>query len=252
MTGALQDRVCIVTGAARGIGQAYAERFAREGARVVVIDLLALDDTIELCNGAALPITCDICSRTETHDAVQQIVRRWGRVDVLLNNAAYYGGIRHQPFDEISESEWDTAMQVNVKGTWLMSAAAVAQMRQQESGKIINISSNVVSMGRPEFLHYVASKGAVWAMTNALSRELAHTGITVNAIAPGYTITAATRGRTDEEAVVELERRIVASQSVGRLMAPGDLVGTAVFLASSDSDFLTGQTLTVDGGVTVG
>jgi 3-oxoacyl-[acyl-carrier protein] reductase len=143
-------------------------------------------------------------------------------------------------------------MQVNVKGTWLMSAAAVAPMRQQRSGKIINVSSNVIELGRASFLHYVASKGAVWAMTNAMSRELAHSGITVNAITPGYTNTAATRSRGDAETVAELERQVVAAQSVGRLMAPGDLVGTAVFLASADSDFLTGQTLTVDGGATVG
>lgn len=252
MSKRLEGLTCVVTGAAQGIGAAYVRRFVAEGAHVVAVDVLALDDTVAAGAGAVRPVVADICAREGAAEAVQAAVEWRGRLDVLLNNAAFYGGVRLGDFDEIPDEQWDQAMDVNVKGVWRMCAAAAPIMRRQRDGSVVNISSNVVSMGKPHFLHYVASKGAVWAMTSALSRELGEFGVRVNAIAPGYTITAATRGLSDAATVERLEREILAAQSVKRLMEADDLTGAAVFLASSDSRFVTGQTLTVDGGVIVG
>ncbi|MGE3247601.1 MAG: SDR family NAD(P)-dependent oxidoreductase, partial [Beijerinckiaceae bacterium] len=161
-------------------------------------------------------------------------------------------GISIDGFEAIDEAEWDRMMSVNVKGVWQMTRAAVPAMRRAGYGRIVNISSNVIFMGKPGFLHYVASKGAVWAMTGALSRELAGSGITVNAVAPGYTLTDATRSMSTPEVVAALEKRILESQSVKRLIEPQDLAGGVLFLASEAAGMVTGQTVTVDGGTITG
>lgn len=252
---ALVGRVAIITGAAQGIGRAYAERFAREGARVVATDLGDCAETvaaIAASGGEAIGIGADITSSGEPERIVRTALERYGQVDILLNNAAFYGGITLAPFDEIEERHWDRAMAVNVKGVWLMCRAVAPTMRDRAYGRIINVASNVIFMGKPNFIHYVASKGAVWALTNALSREFAGTGVTVNCLAPGYTITPATREMGSAEEVAQLEREILDAQSVKRLVEPNDLVGPALFLASEESAQVTGQTLTVDGGVIVG
>jgi 3-oxoacyl-[acyl-carrier protein] reductase len=251
VSGRLEGRVCLITGAARGIGQEYVARFVDEGARVVATDVLPLDDTRARAR-EIVTVQGDIRLRADAERIAKAALDTHGRIDVLLNNAALYGGMSLAPLEEIPEDEWDLAMEVNVKGVWLMASAVLPALRDQGSGTIINVCSNVVFMGKPGFLHYVASKGAVWAMTNAMSREFAGTGITVNAIAPGYTITEATRGLSDQDTVARLEDEILAAQSVSRLMEPADLTGAATFLASADARFLTGQTLTVDGGVIVG
>jgi NAD(P)-dependent dehydrogenase (short-subunit alcohol dehydrogenase family) len=251
--GRLVGRTCIVTGAARGIGRAYVRRFVAEGAKVVAVDQLPLEETVAASDADAIrSVVADICSQEGAAAAVKAALDWSGRLDVLLNNAAFYGGVKLSPFDEIADEEWERAMHVNVKGVWRMCVAVAPTMRRQRAGSIVNVTSNAVFMGKPDFLHYVASKGAVWSMTNALSRELGVNGIRVNAIAPGYTITAATRELADAQTVQRLEQQILNAQSVARLMEPDDLTGAAVFLASDDSRFVTGQTLTVDGGVIVG
>src|SRR5262252_8971234 len=249
----LKDRVAIVTGAARGLGQAYALALAREGATVVAADILSCTDTIakvQEAGGDAVGIAVDVADAQSTHAMAVQTVQRCGQIDILVNNAAVYGGLRRTPFEQIPEAEWDRVMAVNVKGIWLCCKAVMPTMKQQGKGKIINISSDTIWMGVPLFLHYVASKGAVFALTRALARELAGTGITVNTITPGYTLTEAAQGIADPETVARLRAWVVDQQIITRSEEPADLTGTVIFLASADSDFITGQTINVNGGTT--
>lgn len=251
LSDALADRVCLVTGAARGIGAELAMRMAQSGARVVVADRSSCAGTLRTVRGAgfeAAEANGDVSTTSGARAIVDAALDAFGRIDALVNNAALYGGIRLQSFEDIPEEEWDAMMTVNVKGVWQMCRAAVPHMRARGYGRIVNVSSNVVFMGKSQFLHYVASKGAVWAMTSALSREVAGTGITVNAIAPGYTITEATRSMASADEVARLETAILGSQSVKRLIEPKDLAGAAIFLASEAAGMVTGQTLAVDGG----
>jgi 3-oxoacyl-[acyl-carrier protein] reductase len=249
----LKDRVAIVTGAARGIGQAYCLALAREGAHVVAADILSCAETVarvQQAGGEVLEVMTDVANAQSTKAMAAQTLQRFGRIDILVNNAAIYGGLKLTPFEQIPETEWDRVMAVNVKGLWLCCKAVVPVMKQQGNGKIINISSDTIWMGVPLFLHYVASKGAVFALTRALARELAGTGITVNAITPGYTLTEAAQGIADPETVSRLRAWVVDQQIIKRIEEPADLAGTVVFLASADSDFITGQTINVNGGAT--
>lgn len=245
--GRLIGKVCLVTGAGRGIGAAYAARFASEDAQVFGLDVCFPNQTAN-----EKSITCDVTDRIAVSAAVCDIIARAGHLDVVVNNAALYGSITLRPFTEIPEEEWDQCFAINVRGVWNVCSAVTPPMKDQGGGSIINISSNVVAMGKAGFLHYVASKGAVQAMTGALARELAGTGIRVNGIAPGYTITDATRRMTDPDTVERLETEILAAQSIKKLIYPKDLLGSAVYFASDDSRMVTGQTLIVDGGVIVG
>jgi 3-oxoacyl-[acyl-carrier protein] reductase len=249
----LNDRVAIVTGAARGIGQAYCLALAREGGSIVAADILSCAETVakvQDAGGEALGITVDVADAQSTQAMAAQTLQRFGRIDILVNNAAVYGGLKLTPFEQIPEPEWDRVMAVNVKGLWLCCKAVMPTMKQQGRGKIINISSDTIWMGVPLFLHYVTSKGAVFAFTRALARELSGTGITVNTITPGYTMTEAAQGIADLETVTRLRAWVVDQQIIKRHEEPSDLTGTVVFLASADSDFITGQTINVNGGAT--
>lgn len=246
----LKDRVAIVTGGALGIGRAYALRLVEEGAKVAIADIayeaaVTTAKEIENRGGTALAIRTDVADEASVGDMVRQTAERFGRIDILINNAALFVGLfPRKPFTEITVEEWDRAMAVNIKGLFLCAKAVFPHMKAQGQGKIINISSSTFWTGTQDFLHYVTSKGAVIAFTRQLAREVGDYGINVNAITPGLT-------ESEGAATVYTPERFDTAASgrcIKRRERPEDLVGTVVFLASDDSDFITGQTINVDGG----
>jgi NAD(P)-dependent dehydrogenase (short-subunit alcohol dehydrogenase family) len=241
----LAGQVAIVTGGARHIGARYCRRLAAEGAAVIVADILAGESVvreIESAGGRARALTVDVSKEEDTNRMAAEAVNAFGRIDVLVNNAAIFINIQRHPFYEISAEEWDRVSAVNIKGPFLCAKAVFPQMKAQRSGKIINISSSTAFWGTPNFLHYVASKAALIGMTRSLAREVGELGICVNAIAPGL---VEHEGQNAPRALTELQLK---ERSIKRLQTPEDLLGTLVFLASPDSDFMTGQTIVVDGG----
>lgn len=245
----LKGKVAIVTGGARGLGKAYALRLIKEGAAVVIADVLdavPVQQEIERSGGSALALHTDVSNEESTKDMVRKTIERFGRIDILINNAATFAHLGKKPFFEISAEEWDEVISINLKGTFLCCKAVYPQMKKQGRGKIINVSSSTFFAGVPYFIHYVASKGGVVALTRALAREAGDDGICVNAIAPGLTVSEAVRGNP---MFPEGYLRIAASgRCFKRDELPEDLTGTVVFLSSDDSDFITGQTILVDGG----
>ena len=248
--GQLDDKVAIVTGAARGLGRAYAEAMAREGAAVLACDLNDCDETVAAitdAGGRAASAVTDIASMASCTAMAEQAMQRFGRIDVLVNNAALYGGLKGARFEQLDEAQWDAVMTVNVKGLWQCCKAVVQPMRDSGGGSIINISSLAAVYGLPYGLDYVASKAAVIGMTRAMSRELGQDRIRVNAVAPSAVMTEVT-----EEffgAKLEKAKTVIASgQVIPRNLETDDLTGTIVYLASDSSAFVTGQTHMVDGG----
>jgi len=244
----LAGRTAIVTGAGRGIGKAMAARFAADGASVVIADIEQYDvAAAEMAKSGArtLGIKVDVSSESDTVSMAEETIRTFGRIDVLVNCAAMFATVKLGPFEDIPASEWKRLLEINVLGVALCCKAVTSTMRSQKTGRIINIASGAPLKGVPHFLHYIASKGAVIAMTRGLARELGKDGITVNAIAPGLTVSEATAGRPEH---LRTHTESIRSRAIQREEHPEDLVGVASFLASDDAAFMTGQTLVVDGG----
>jgi 3-oxoacyl-[acyl-carrier protein] reductase len=241
----LKDKVAIVTGGGIGLGRAYCKALAGEGAKVVVADIQEgpAKEVAREVNGIAVRV--DVTSPGETENMARKTVDAFGRIDILVNNAGMYSSIQKKPFFEIPVEEWDRVMAVNVKGVFLCARAVHPAMRKQRKGKIINISSGTVLGGTPMFLHYVTSKAGVIGLTRALAREVGADNINVNAITPGLTIADENQKKMLSEEYLAPRRQ---ARALKRDQYPEDLVGTVLFLASSDSDFLTGQTINVDGG----
>jgi 3-oxoacyl-[acyl-carrier protein] reductase len=248
----VEGRVVVVTGAAQGIGRELARQFAAAGALAVVADLdLAKAETvvkeIDEAGGTALAVQVDVADEPSTVAMVETVVEKWGRVDVLINNASVFASLEKGPFDQIPLPQWEKVLQVNVTGTYLCVRAVAAHMREAGFGRIINVSSDSVTRGTVNYLHYVTSKSAVIGMTNSLARELGGYGITVNCVRPG---SVATEVERTVNPTVEIRERAVAQQCIPRGMVPTDLVGVMLFLATPASAFITGQTIACDGGYT--
>jgi NAD(P)-dependent dehydrogenase (short-subunit alcohol dehydrogenase family) len=244
----LEGRVAIVTGGARALGQAYCLALAAEGVRVVSADLADSGETLALIEsdrGAeSAQIVTDVTERESTAEMARFAVERFGRIDVLINNAAYYMDLRRGPWHEIPIEEWDRAFQVNVRGVWLCCLAVHPHMKERGYGKIINISTTALYRGVPNFLHYTSSKSALIGFTRSLAREVGPDGISVNAVAPGYV----PRPELLEVSPPNEEMMAVQQPIFRRTQVAGDLVGTILFLSGPGSDFITGQTILVNGG----
>lgn len=247
----LDGKVAIVTGAAQGIGAHYAKALAEEGAKVALVDILdgtEAADRIgrEVAGADVAAFECDISDEAATLKLIDDVVKRFGGLHILVNNAAVFGTLKPQPFDEIDIDLWDKVQAVNVRGMLLMSRAAVKVFREQKYGKIVNVGSDTILKGVPFMLHYVTSKGGVYAMTRCLANELGDDNICVNTLAPGLTMSEAVldwgpEGDHDKGLVI-------AARALKREQMPDDLTGACVFLSSPDSDFMTGQYVAVNGG----
>lgn len=245
----LSGKTAIVTGAARGLGREYVLRMVAEGMKVLAADRDDCAETVAAAEGPgeAAPAMVDVGNAASAGAMAKAAVDAFGRIDVLVNNAALYGSLTSGPFDQFDEAEWDACMTVNVKGIWNCCKAVVPAMKDAGGGSIVNISSLAAVYGLPYALHYTTSKGAVIGLTRGLARELGRHWIRVNAVAPSAVLTEGTRqffGAKYDRAV-EVVRD---GQSLKRSLETEDLAGTILWLASDASKFVTGQTIMVDGG----
>ncbi len=245
----LAGRVAIVTGSAQGIGARYAQALAAEGAAVVcadVIDASPIAKSITSCGRKAIAIDLDVTSAESAFRMAHATLQAFGRIDILVNNAGIFTNLTLKPLEQITSGEWDRVMAVNVRGPFECAKAVLPAMRAQGYGKIVNIASGTVFKGAPMLLHYVSSKGAVVAMTRSMARELGDDGIRVNTLAPGLTASENTLTNPAWQGAASANN--IATRAIKREATPEDLCGTLVYLASAESDFVTGQVIVVDGG----
>jgi NAD(P)-dependent dehydrogenase (short-subunit alcohol dehydrogenase family) len=245
VSGQLEGRVAIVTGAAQGIGNAIAKGLAADGARIVVADLNRAEEAAaELEGGVGL--TVDVADETQVEEMAREVVDRCGRIDILVNNAGLYASLAMRPFTEIPVDEWRRVMDVNVLSMFLACRAVVPHMRERGGGRIVNISSGTPFRGVPFLLHYVTSKGAIVALTRALAKELGRDDVLVNCVAPGFTMSDGVREHP--EVVEALRDASISARTLQRDEEPEDVVGAVVFLSGPGAAFVTGQTIVIDGG----
>jgi NAD(P)-dependent dehydrogenase (short-subunit alcohol dehydrogenase family) len=249
--GRLSGRTAIVTGGARGIGVHYADALAAEGAQVMIGDIVDGEEVAKDINsrqgqGAVDSGTVDVSNEEAVKKFVAKTLGRFGKIDILINNAAVFAHLPSQGVENIDVADWDKVMAVNIRGPFLMAKHVVPHMKKAGYGKIINIGSGTAHKGLAEFSHYVASKGAMTAFSRALSRELGGHKICVNTLAPGFTISDSVLDNIEHHE--RWRQVIVAGRAIKREMLPEDLRGAIVFLSSAESDFVTGQTIAVDGG----
>ena len=245
--GLLDNSVTIVTGGAGGIGRVYCHALAQEGSAVVIADLVDAPDLveeIERSGGRAVSIPTDVTDLGSTEQLAATTIEEFGRVDSLINNAAFYLQVTRGPFEELPPEEWDLCMAVNVKGAWLCSRAVSPIMKKQSHGTILNIASMTVNDGTPGFLHYVASKSAIWGLTRSMARELGPFGIRVNTLTPDYI----PHDKQYDAKQPEVNKAIISRRCLSRTQEPEDLVGTMLYLVSDLSEFTTGQNIWVNGG----
>jgi 3-oxoacyl-[acyl-carrier protein] reductase len=247
----LTGRVAIVTGAGQGIGRAFARALAECGAMPVIAEIneakaAAVATEIMDTGGKAFAVTTDIADPASIEEMVEAVTDEFGRIDILINNAGIFSTLEMRPFDQIPLEEWERVLRVNLTGPFLCARAVLPVMRRAKWGRIVNIASGAVRLGRPNYLHYIATKAALAGMSLSMARELGGDGITVNAILPGATFTEIER----KTVTPEQKQRIIAMQCIPRAETPDDLIGTMLYLASPASAFVTGQNINLDGGVT--
>jgi len=240
----LDQRVAIVTGGAQGIGRKIAAGLAGEGARVVVADIQAADAAADSLGGIA--VAADVSDPRACERMAQAAIDAYGRIDILVNNAGIWSSLVPTPFEDLSVEEWRRVFDVNVIGTWLATRAVAPFMREAGRGRIINLASGTPYKGVPMFMHYVASKGAVIAMTRVLAKELGGDNVLVNTIAPGFTLSDGVLANPTQ--VEQLQEISAKARVLARDQYPEDIVGAVLFFASEQSSFITGQSLVVDGG----
>jgi 3-oxoacyl-[acyl-carrier protein] reductase len=248
----LENKVAIITGSARGMGRVFALRFAKEGAKLTICDVLdctPVAEEIKALGGEVLALKIDVTSDKDTAAMAQKTVDRFGRIDILVNNAAVIGTIETKdfvkPVEEIVSADWDRILAVNIKGVFLSSKAVIPYMKKQGGGKIVNIASTVAFTGLPHFIHYSTSKGGVVTMTRGLATELGEFNINVNAVAPGLIMTEAMQNAYPPGFYQEL---VATKQLIHKSIEPEDIANAVLFLASDEADKITGHILTVSAG----
>lgn len=245
--GSLDEKVAVVTGAAQGIGRAIADGLAAEGARIVVADLRGAEDAAQSYD-RGVGLTVDVSNEADVQRLANETVERCGSIDILVNNAGLYASLEMRSFEQIPLDEWRRVMDVNVASMFLTCRAIVPVMRANGGGKIVNISSGTPFRGVPFLLHYVTSKGAIVALTRALAKEVGKDNVLVNCVAPGFTMSAGVQSHP--EVVEKLRDVSVSARTIQRDQTPEDVVGAVVYLSGPGSDFVTGQTIVIDGGQT--